>query len=389
MRILSKGAVAIVAGLTLSSSWAEEKTTSGLNWEFSLNEGYNSNVTASGTNPIESFFTEIDAGIRGIWQGARGKLELGLGGGFDYYYSSDLEENLFPSAVFYGEFSYELSSRTRLMADTSTEFLSQPNFTLSPGGYQNQGDYFISSSMVGVEHQWRPKIATITMWEADIYGYTESFYQEQLGRIEQTGSNQLLFLWKPTTSLVQEYRINPRTYFNDSSMDSLGQFFLLGFNQQINPKSTITGRFGLEQRWLNEPGGGEGHYLGPYGEIGAKYAAGRMSFDLLARYGTQSSGLVGVGESDSLSLGASVSRRLGAKTKVGLYGNYQYNQFDQQQTTPSFNDSVYDIGVSLERRVGKRINLEIGASYAGVVSSGDEQGTYNRWLAFIGAKIDL
>jgi hypothetical protein len=275
------------------------------------------------------------------------------------------------------------------MAETRTEFLSQPNFTLSPGGYQDQGDYFISSSMVGVEHQWRPKLATISMWDIDVYGYTESFYQDQLGRIEQTGSNQLLFLWKPTTSLVQEYRINPRTYLYNNSMDSLGQFFLLGLNQQLNPKSVIKGRFGLEQRWLNEPGGGTGNYLGPYGEIGAGYTAGRMNFDLLARYGTQSSGLVGVGESDSLSVGASVSRRLGAKTKVGLYGNYQYNRFDQQQTVPSFNDSVYDLGISLERKLGKRVNLEMGVGYAGVVSSGGEQRTYDRWLAFLGAKIDL
>ena len=382
--------VAVVLGSSHSiASEVDGRRGGGLAWEFSLYEGYNSNVEASASNPIGSFYTELDGGVVGIWEGSRGKLQISAGGGADYYYSSNLEQNLFPYAELGGNFTYELSSRTRVFAETQSEFLSQPNYGLSPGAYQNQGEYFVSSSLFGVEHQWRPRISTVTSWEVDIFGYAESYYQEQLGRIEQTGSNQLMFLWKPTTTLVQEYRINPRTYFDDSSMDSLGQFFLLGADQQLNPKSVMRGRFGLEQRWLNEPDGGQGHYLGPYGEIGAEYTAGRTNFDLLARYGTQSSGLVGVGESDSLNLGLTVSRRLGARTKIGAYGSYQFNRFDQQQTVSSFDDSVYSLGVGIERRIGNRVNLELGIGYSGVSSSGGEERSYDRWNAFLGTRIDL
>lgn len=378
-----------LVGATHSQAQGGESKADKAGWDinFLVFEGYNSNVPST-SDPVGSFYTELDLGLGYVFRTPRTLLEVGLEGGIDYYYSSQLERNFYPQGGGYLDFSYELSPRTKVMLEANAQFLSQPSF-FSPGSYQDQGNYFLLSVGGAVEHQWRPRLGTITSWDANFYLYSDPYYQDSLGRVEQILSNQVLFLWKPTTSLVQEYRLNPRTYLQDSSMDSLGQYFLLGADQQLNPRSVVGGRFGLEQRWLGSGNGGDGHYLGPYGEISLGYETGRNNVDLGASYGTQSSGLVGVGESDTFQLSAGISRNLGRKTKVGLTGNYQLNQFDQSPNSSSFQNDVFDVGIGIERKIGKRVSLEVGYRYSGVVSGSNEEGGYNRNVIFLGTKIDL
>jgi len=350
-------------------------------------EGYNSNVEAT-SSPTGSFYTEIDLELGRVFSTPRLLIEAELEGGLDFYYSRQLNRNLYPEAGGNFSLSYEISPRTSLTFDTSGQFLSQPSFT-SPGSYQDQGDYFFLSGGTSIEHRWRPRISTITSWDANFYLYADPYYQDSLGRVEQIFGNQTLFLWKPTTSLVQEYRLNPRTYFQDSSMDSLGQYFLLGANQKLNPRSEVLGRFGVEQRWTGSGNGGNGHYLGPYGEIALSYTAARNNIDLIATYGTQSSGLVGVGESDTFQLSGEVSRNLGKKTKVAISGGYQLNRFSQTTASGGFENDVVNLGVGIERKIGNRVSLEAGYRYSGVVSDGGNDGTYNRNIIYLGTKIDL
>lgn len=371
----------------LSLGQSSEVDKSGWKLDLLVFEGYNSNVAAA-SDPIGSFYTEIDVGVGYVFKTPRTLLEIGLEGGVDYYYSTEIDRNFYPQGVGYFKMSREMSSRTSFLLESNAQFLSQPSF-FSPGSYQDQGDYFLSSSRMALEHQWKPRVATISSWDADFYLYSDSYYQDALGRVEQIFGNQVLFLWKPTTSLVQEYRLNPRTYLEDSSMDSLGQYFLVGADQQLNPRSSVAGRVGVEQRWLGSGNGGDGHYLGPYGEITLGYETVRNNVDLAASYGTQSSGLVGVGESDTFQLSAGISRKLGKRTKIGLTSNYQFNQFNQTPTNGNFQNDVFDVGAGIERKIGKRVSLEVGYRYSGVISSGNEENGYNRNIIFLGTKIDL
>lgn len=377
----------IVVCSSLSAKGEEVPRETGWDINALVFEGYNSNVEAT-ASPTGSFYTEFDLELGHVLATPRLLVEIGIEGGLDFYYSRQLSRNLYPEAGGDLSLSYEISPRTSFTLEAEGQFLSQPNFT-SPGSYQDQGDYFLLSGGTSIEHRWKPKISTVTSWDSNFYLYADPYYQDSLGRVEQIFGNQTLFLWKPTTSLVQEYRLNPRTYFQDPSMDSLGQYFLLGANQKLNPRSEVVGRFGVEQRWTGSGNGGDGHYLGPYGEIALNYAAARNSIDLVASYGTQSSGLVGVGESDTFQLSGEVSRNLGKKTKVAVSGGYQLNRFSQTTTSNGFENDVVNLGIGVERKIGNRVSLEAGYRYSGVISDGGGDNTYNRNIIYLGTKIDL
>lgn len=360
----------------------------GLTAAVGVREGYNSNVNTLSSGGDGSFFTELDFDLLYKFGGSRLELEAGFGGNVGYYYSMGPQDNWFPNLEFNLASSYKLSPRTTLTLEGAAGWMSQPGFN-SPGSYSSQGSYFLGNLGGGIEHRWMPKLSTVTAWTANVYEYETREYQESLGRIEQIGSNQLVFLWKPATALVQEYRFNPRIYFSDSDMNSVGQYFLFGANHRLNPRSSVSGRFGLEQRWLNEPDGGSGGYLGPYGEIKAQYAAGKTTADLLTSYGTQSSGLVGVGESDTFQVNLSVGRQLGSRTKLTLFTSYQNNNFDQQQQIPSFTDNVLDVGGGIAHKLSRSVSFELGYRYSTVVSTSDAERGYQRSIAFVGTRIEF
>ena len=124
---------------------------------------------------------------------------------------------------------------------------------------------------------------------------------------------QFVFLWKPLTDLVAEYRFNLRNYFELTDYNSLGNYALLGFNHRLNPRSTIIFRGGAEQRISQNPvAGGTYNYIGPFGELNFEYAVGeRTKIGLNSRYGTTGTGVSDYTQNQQFLIGLSASHRFG------------------------------------------------------------------------------
>jgi hypothetical protein len=375
--------------LAAGTSGALGGEDSGRRWgfEFDIYEGYNSNVGTTSSNPVASWYTQLDGSGQYKFGNSRTQVEAEIGAGLTFYYDAPNGEFFYPDLELAVQAAHSVSSRMEVSLASTTAFLSQPSYGI-PGASVAQGNYWYSSTTVGMSYQWRPKISTETSWQLDAYLYADQFSQQNLGRIEQTGSQQILFLWKPQTALVGEYRINPRTYLYAPEMDSIGQFFLLGADHSFSGKMKGHFRAGLEQRWLNEPNGGQGSYLGPYGEIGLVGTLAKTKFDFTARYGTQSSGIVGVGESDTLMVNLAAERRITARISLTGFLNYQNNQFDQQNTGPNFSDNVIDSGVGASYQLNKSLSFQTGYRYSTLLS-GESYREYNRSIFYIGSEFSF
>ena len=93
----------------------------------------------------------------------------------------------------------------------------------------------VSGTTVGASYLWLPKFETITSYAPVLWYYFEPI-GDNFSRFEQTVGQQFLFLWKPTTSLVAEYRFNTRNYWYVDDYNSIGNYALLGFNHTLNPR---------------------------------------------------------------------------------------------------------------------------------------------------------
>ncbi len=350
-------------------------------------EGYDSNVGATSADPVASWYTQLTANAR--YQGGNSRTRVGaeIGAGLSFYYDAPDGKFFYPNIELGFDAAHSATSRLDFNLASTTAFLSQPSYNI-PGASVNQGNYWVSSTTLSATYQLKPKISSVTAWQLDAYLYTDQYTQNSLGRIEQTGSQQFLFLWKPTTALVTEYRINPRTFLYNPEMDNLGQFFLVGADHTFNRRLTAYFRAGLEQRWLSEPRGGNSVYLGPYGEFGLSGTLSKTKLDLTGRYGTQSSGIIGVGESDTLMLGVAAERRLTSRITLSLFANYQNNQFNQQNTGPNFSDNVLDTGFGLSYRLNRAAAIQAGYRYSTLLSD-ESYREYNRNIFFLGTEINF
>lgn len=370
-------------------------------YSFAVYEGYNSNVTGVPNGGVESIYTMVEAGVNYAFGTSRLKLDLGLSAGVTFYYNNEgLQNNgIFPTITLTLGANYAATPRLDLSFATSTALLSQPNFGVSGGSSSYQGNYIVSQTSLGAKYLWLPKFATETTYAPVVYYYIEP-EGDNFSYLDQTIGQQFLFLWKPTTALVAEYRFNLRNYFELTDYNSLGNYLLLGFDHTLNPRSSVTLRVGAEQRLSQNPvTGGTYNYIGPFGELNFNYAIGaRTSIGLVGRYGTTGTTMNDYSQSQQILLGLQGSHRVGRRLTLGAFVNYQNNYYGQPggevdgvDLTPSFNYNVFNAGLSAGYYLRPDIwSLQAGYSFTGVLSSNtDFQGDYTQNVVFLGTQLDF
>jgi len=370
-------------------------------FSFAVYEGYNSNVNGAPNNGVESLYTMVNAGVSYAFGTSRLQMEVGLSAGVTFYYNNEgLQNNgIFPTGAFTLGANYAATPRLDLSLANNTALLSQPNFGLSGGSANYQGNYLVSSTSLGAKYLWLPKLATETTYSPVIYYYIEP-EGDNFSYLDQTIGQQFLFLWKPTTALVAEYRFNLRNYFELSNYNSLGNYALLGFDHTLNPRSTLTFRAGAEQRISQNPvTGGTYNYIGPFGQLGFNYALGaRTSIGLTSRYGTTGTTVNNYSQDQQFLIGLQASHRFGRRLTLGAFANYQNNSYAQPggevdgvDLTPSFNYNVFNAGLSAGYYLRPEIwSLQAGYSFTTVVSSNtDFQADYTQNVVFLGTQLDF
>ncbi|MEX1045239.1 MAG: hypothetical protein WEC73_03840 [Chthoniobacterales bacterium] len=365
-------------------------------FSFAIYEGYNSNVNTTSNNQIESLYTQIAAGVSYEFGTSRLQLSAALSAALAFYYNNvDLQnDGLFPTINFTLGANYAATPRLDLSFQTYTAFLSQPNFTIAGAPNTYDGDYIISSSTIGAKYLWLPKFATETTYTPAIYYFTDSDQNDIQGRFEQTVGQQFLFLWKPTTALVLEYDFNTRNYFTAKDLDSIGNFLLAGFDHTLNPRSTLTVRGGVEQRFNQNPYGGTDIYIGPFGSVNFNYALGKdTTVGLQSRYGTTASGFSTYTQAQQFLLGFNAARQFTRRIAANAFFNYQNNYYDQPGSdgaAPDFYDNIFNAGVNASFQVYRNWSLLAGYSFTSLISTDSFfERDYTQNIVYLGSEVDF
>ncbi len=366
-------------------------------FSFAVYEGYNSNVNTTSSNQIESMYTQIAAGVSYEFGSSRLQLTAALSAALAFYYNNlDLQnDGLFPTINFTLGANYAATPRLDLSFETYTAYLSQPNFTVAGAPNSFDGDYLLSSTTIGAKYLWLPKLATETTYNPVFYYFTDQDQNDIQGRFEQTVGQQFLFLWKPTTALVLEYDFNTRLYYTANDLDSIGNFLLLGFDHTLNPRSTLTVRGGVEQRWNQNPyEGGTDIYIGPYGSVNFNYAVGKdTTVGLLARYGTTASGFSNYNQAQQFLLGFNAAHQFSRRIGANAFFNYQNNFYDQPGSdgaAPDFYDNIFNTGVNASFLVYRDFSLLAGYAFTTLISTDTVfERDYTQNIVYVGAELDF
>lgn len=371
-------------------------------YSFAVYEGYNSNVNTQSNNGVQSMYTEIAAGIGYEFGGSRLQLETSFGAALTYYYNNkNLDyDGLFPTLNFILGANYEATPRLDLSLNTTTTLQTQPNFTTAGSSDYYQGPYIISDTTLGAKYLWLPKFATETTYNPVLWYYLDpGALATDFSRYEQTVGQQFIFLWKPQTSLVAEYRFNTRNYFYAKNYDSIGNYGLLGVDHVLNPRSTLTFRGGVEQRFMQNPDTvGTNDYFGPYGQLNFNYALNPdTTVALQTRYGTTASNLTNYNQGQQLLFGLNLAHQLTRRIALSGFFNYQNNYYNQPDSVvngvniaPDFYDNVFNTGINMSFQINRVWSILAGYTFTALDSTNtQQQKDYTQNIVFIGAEIDL
>lgn len=373
-------------------------------FSFAVYEGYNSNVNTRQDDGVESMYTQISAGVAYDFGTSRLKLNTSLSAGLTYYYNRSGLDNdgLFPTVYFVLGADYAATSKLNLTFSTSTSLLSAGNYSTPGAPSSFQGSYILSDSNLGIRYQWLPKFATVTTYNPRIYYFADQDYNDTQGRVEQTLSQQFQFLWKPTTTLVAEYRFDTRNYYQRNDLNSVGNYALLGFDHILNPRTTVSVRGGAEQRFNQNPtygrSGSDDFYIGPFGQLSASYAAGKgTTLALQARYGTTASGLTNYNQGQQLLLGLTAAHQFTRRITVNAFFNYQNNVYKQPDSTvngievaPDFTTDVFNTGLNASFAINRAWSLLAGYTFTTSLSTDTVQmRDYTQNIAYIGSQVNF
>jgi len=370
--------------MALGSS-GEPDSADRLRFVASLNGGYDTNVLASTTAAIGSYFTSAQGGFAYIARSPRYELSAGGSGGMTFYDRRPGRREDFNGRI---ELSgnYRFSRRLQVRGSANIAYLSQPDPIIVGGSSSFQGDYIASFVAVDLSYALRPTLSLRPAYSLNAIRYTDQAVNQQSGFSSHTFSLTSEFLMLPTLRLTAEYRFNPVFYFKEGE-GSQGHIGTLGFIKQFSPRLRWEFQGGAEFRRIENPfAESDTTYLGPFVESLAVYHfAPASSVNFSIRYGTEPSGVAGtvIRQTGRGSLSAVHNFYGRLRMEVGVA--VSRSLFDQPAPSSDFEQTFYAAFLSARYRIANALFLSARYNLTSLESS-PGQG-YDRNITTIGIDV--
>ena len=341
----------------------------------SLNGGYDDNVNLTPTGS-PSWYANPTANIRYLFGSARLAMDLLAGGGITYYFDHPGGRDYDPLVYLNLSVAYKVTPRLTLNFSTSSAYESQPELATALSSINRLGNYFRSENQLSAHYRLSPRWSSVTGYSLSALEY-ESSAASANDRLEQAFSEQLRYLWMPTTSVSGAYRIS----LNESQGaqgESTTQSLIAGLQQSFSPRFRAGLETGVQFRSGNS-GGQTSPYVGTslQYELGSPVAASRGSrATTYIRWTTRYS----IEESDqqqaagretfrtnlllNYAMTARISASLGLTYSNG--GNGTSNQISSGSLGGSSTETTFDITPSLRYAITQHCSVNVGYRYTDV-----------------------
>jgi len=341
----------------------------------SLNGGYDDNVNLTPTGS-PSWFANPTANIRYLFGSARLAMDLLAGGGITYYFDHPGGRDYDPLVYLNLSVAYKVTPRLTLNFSTSSAYESQPELATALSSINRLGNYFRSENRLSAHYQLSPRWSSITGYSLSALEY-ESSAASANDQLEQAFSEQLRYLWLPTTTVSGEYRFS----LNESQGaqgESTTQSLIAGLEQSFSPRFKAGLQTGVQFR-----SGNSGGQTSPYVETSLRYelgspvAASRVSGASTyiiwgTSYSIEESGQQQGGGRKTFrtnlllnyAMTARISASLGLTYSNG--GNGTSNQISSGSLGGSSTETTFDITPSVRYAITQHCSVNVGYRYTDV-----------------------
>ena len=318
----------------------------------SINGGYDDNVLLT-PNGSPSWFANPNANLSYQFGSARLAMDLLTSGGINYYFDHPGGLNYDPIVFLEFSLAYKVTPRLTLDFSTSSFYGAQPDFSTALSSTRRLGNYIRSENRLSAHYRLSPRLSSVTSYSLSALEY-ESSAASGSDRLEHAFSQQLRYLWQPTTTVSGAYRISLNEA-QGAGGESTTQSLVAGLEQSFSPRFQAGLHSGVQFR-----SGNNGGQTSPYVETSLRYELAPIGgYELAAQGGY---GLGG--------LGRTLGRQSANSTYIIWTNSYSIEESDLQA---SAGRETFRTNLLLNYAMTARISASLGLSY----SHGDN-GTSNQ-----------
>jgi hypothetical protein len=315
----------------------------------SLTGGYDDNVNLTPTGS-PSWYADPTVSFGYRFGSARLAMDLLTGGGITYYFDHPGGRYYDPLVYLNLSVAYKVTPRLTLNFSTSSVYESQPELGTALSATFRLGNYFRSENLLSAHYRLSPRWSSVTSCSLSALEYASTAGSTR-DRLEQSFSQELRYLWLPTTTVSGEYRFSINEFQNTGG-ESTTQSLIAGLEQSFSPRFKADLRSGVQFRSSgSSSASSSGSSSGSNGDVISPFLETSLEYQL----GSQ---------------GRTASRRSGAGTYIIWTTRYSIEQSDQQQ---GGGRKTFRTNLNLNYAVTARIS----ASLALIYSNGDN-GTSNQ-----------
>ena len=388
-------ASAVPSGISLRSADYLPLTIS-----LSLHQGYDENFRTmqSGSG---SWFTNPAGSLVYNLPGTITQIALYAGSSFTYYWQGNSnggggfgsQRNDINSYV-RSIISHSVSERFKLELTLYATYRSEPDLSSNVGFENRQGNYFNTLDSLAATYHWSPRFFTVTTDKFLLVDYGNSSQGgTSQNRIDNTIDQEFKYdLLHRGNTAVLEYRFEISDY-QDSSLNSLSNVFLVGFDQEFSPQFTAKVRAGATIRSFSS----DGSQVTPHFEGSLAYAGAHNSLlSWKTSYGTENAEEAGI--SNQVTLRSGLEFRYGLTARITAILSAYYAHSTNQGTAPGGSGATagsngnsgpnanngpngsrdtYDVFVNGRYTINPRWACDLGIEYSGENSDNSANSANN------------
>jgi opacity protein-like surface antigen len=279
-------------------------------------------------------------------------VDLLTRGGIIYYFDHPGGLNYDPIVSLDFSLAYKVTLRLTLDFSTSSFFGAQPDLSSAFSSTRRLGNYISSQNRLSARYKLSPRLTSVTSFFLSALEY-ESSAASGKDRLEPAFSQQLRYLWQPTTTVSGAYRISLNEA-QGAGGGSTTQSLVAGLEQSFSPRFQASLNSGVQFR-----SGNNGGQASPY--VGTT-----LRYELAPQGGYGLAGQGGYG----LAAGRTLGRQSANSTSISWTTSYSIEESDVQT---SAGRETFRTNLLLNYAMTARISASLSLSY----SHGDN-GTSNQ-----------
>ena len=331
----------------------------------SLNGGYDDNVNLTPVGS-PSWYANPTANITYQFGSARLAMDLLAGGGIIYYFDHPDGRDYDPIVYLNLSAAYKVTLRLTLNFSTSLSYQSQPELGTALSAVNRLGNFFRSENRLSAAYQLSPRWSSVTGYSLHALKYASSAASGH-DRLEQAFSEQMRYLWMPTTTVSGEYRFS----LNESQSaqgESTTQSLLAGLEQTFSPRFNAGLHSGVQFR-----SGNGGERISPFVETSLNYQlATGTHITWINRYSIEESDEQRAAGRETFRTNLRLNYAITARISASLGLTYSHgdndasNQISSRSLGGSSAETTFDITPSVRYAINQRCAVNVGYRYTKV-----------------------